>query len=102
MKWIKRTHLTAMNTLDKFENLMSNIVHWIFNIAMIYVYENILLKIITCVVYILNFIFYTPLFMLFLPFSIAVELFLYTQKTKIKSKSKVQKEEEKLDLINKS
>lgn len=98
MKWVVRANETTKKTLDKFETKVSEWVDWFFNVGMVYVYENIILNIINAIMIIIVAILYVPFFIFFTPFSIAVEIYIYTERTKIKPKKT---EEQKYDLINK-
>jgi len=98
MRWIKRTHLTTLRTLDKMETKISEYVHWFFNIFLVEVYEKIIINMLNWSVIALNILVYIPLFIIFIIPSISVELFLYSKKTPI---PKVRNDERQFDLINK-
>jgi hypothetical protein len=99
MRWFKRTHLTTLKTIDNMETKVSYGVYWFFEVAMIYFYNKVILNIINVLVNIMNFIVYLPLFIIFLFPSLAVELFLYSKKTRVTPIKRTN--EEHFDLINK-
>lgn len=99
MKWIKRTHLTTLKTIDNMETKLSDITYWFFEIAIVYFYEKIILNFLTGVVYFLNVLMYLPIFIIFLFPSLFVELVIYSRKTRVEKPRRTNEVE--YDLINK-
>ena len=88
MKWIKRTHLTAVKLLDNLETKFGNFINWGCGKLEKYLYDFLFLRSMYVLIILFQILLYIPLFILLIPFSVAVNIFEYTKNTKIPKKIK--------------
>lgn len=98
MNIFSRTNATVKRICDSFETKSSFYVFYFFNKLLSDFYEKYILTIIEFIIYGIEILIYPFLFIIFFPFSVVVELFLFTQSTKIKKRKT---SDENVDLINK-
>ena len=88
MKWVKRTHLTAVKLLDGLETKFGQFINWSTEKLKKYLYDYLFLRFMYILIVIFQILLYIPLFIGLIPFSIAVNIFEYTKSTKIPKKIK--------------
>ena len=72
MRWIKQTFNIVRYCLDRFEYVISKIVFLIFEVFLVYIYENIISLLFAIIVTIIEILLIIPLFvLLFFPVGIA-------------------------------